>query len=57
MIFFKVKQAECDFCKNKKDVVTQVDDVYICTDCAKEILEHCIVNELSLKNVNVKVVE
>lgn len=57
MIFFKVKQAECDFCKNMKDVVTQVDDVYICTDCAKEILEHCIVNELSLKNVNVKVVE
>lgn len=49
MKFYKVKQAECDFCKKLKSVVTQVDDIYICSDCAKEILNHCITNERVVK--------
>ena len=49
MKFYKVKQAECDFCKKLKSVVTQVDDIYICSDCAVEILNHCITNERAVK--------
>lgn len=49
MKFYKVKQAECDFCKKLKSVVTQVDDIYICSDCAKEILHHCITNQIVVK--------
>lgn len=49
MKFYKVKHAECDFCKNLKSVVTQVDDIYICSDCAVEILHHCITNERAVK--------
>ena len=49
MKFYKVRQAECDFCKKLKSVVTQVDDIYICSDCAVEILNHCITNERAVK--------
>jgi len=49
MKFYKVKQVECDFCKKPKSVVTQVDDIYICSDCAEEILHHCITNERAVK--------
>ena len=49
MKFYKVKQAECDFCKKLKTVVTQVDDIYICSNCAEEILHHCITNERAVK--------
>lgn len=49
MEFYKVRQAECDFCKKLKPVVTQVDDIYICSDCAVEILNHCITNERTIR--------
>lgn len=49
MKFYKVKQAECDFCKKLKSVVTQVDDIYICSDYVGEILNHCITNEIATK--------
>jgi len=49
MKFYKVKQAECDFCKKLKSVVTQVDDIYICSDCAAEVLNHCVMNERSVR--------
>ena len=52
MKFYKVKQTECDFCKKLKSVVTQVDDIYICYDCAGEILNHCITNEIATKKIN-----
>ena len=49
MKFYKVKQVECDFCKKLKSVVTQVDNIYVCSDCAAEILNHCITNERAIK--------
>lgn len=54
MKFYKVRQAECDFCKKLKSVVTQVDDIYICSDCVKEILNHCITNEKIVKTIEVE---
>lgn len=50
MKFYKVRQAKCDFCKENKDVVTQADDIYICSDCANKILNHCIINEKAVEN-------
>lgn len=49
MKFYKVRKAECDFCKKLKSVVTQADDIYICSDCAEKILHHCIKNERAVK--------
>nr|DAH54528.1 MAG TPA: zinc finger protein [Caudoviricetes sp.] len=40
-----IKFLTCDFCEKFKDVVTEVDCFYICSDCAKDILENCIKNE------------
>jgi hypothetical protein len=45
MKFYKVKDAECDFCKNIKPIVTEVENIYICSECAKLILKHCVKNE------------
>ena len=45
MKYHSVRFITCDFCGKFKDVVTEVDNFYICSDCAKEILEHCIKNE------------
>lgn len=45
MKYHSVRFITCDFCGKIKDVVTEVDDFYICLDCAKEILKHCIKNE------------
>lgn len=47
MKFNKVRQTECDFCKRFCKVVTQLDDIYICKDCARTLYEHCIKNEAS----------
>ena len=52
MKFYKVKQVECDFCKKLKSVVTQVDNIYVCSDCAAEILNHCITNERAIKKIS-----
>ena len=49
MQFYKVLNTECDFCKEMKKVVTQVDDIYICKKCATLINKHCIANEYSIK--------
>lgn len=45
MKFYKVRNAECDFCKKKKQIVTEVDNIYICKECANIIHKHCINNE------------
>lgn len=47
--FYKVKDAECDFCGRKKKVVTQVNNIYICSRCAKEINKHARINEKAVK--------
>ena len=43
--FYKIRDAECDFCKKKKAVVTQANYTYICRACAVKINKHARVNE------------
>lgn len=43
--FYRVKNAECDFCGKIKEVVTQANDTYICQKCACEINKHARINE------------
>lgn len=47
--FYKVKDAECDFCGRKKKVVTQSNQTYVCAKCAKEIYVHAKMNEAVVK--------
>lgn len=38
--FYSVKNAPCDFCNRIMTTVTQVNDTYICHECAAKINEH-----------------
>lgn len=48
--FYKVRNTECDFCKKNKKIVTEIDNIYICSECAKTILQHCVNNEQEVTN-------
>lgn len=47
--FYKVFNAECDFCNKAKKVVTQANLTYVCANCAREINKHARVNESVVK--------
>ena len=47
--FYKVLDAECDFCGRKRKVVTQANNIYICAKCAREINKHARINERVVK--------
>lgn len=47
--FYKVRDAECDFCRRKCKVVTQANDIYICAKCAREINKHARINAKAVK--------
>lgn len=49
LVFYKIRNAECDFCGKRKDVVTYVNATYICANCAKEINKHARINEFVVK--------
>lgn len=49
MKFYKVLNAECDFCKKMHKVITEINNIYICSKCANLIHKHCIANENSIK--------
>lgn len=53
MKFYKVLNAECDFCKKMHKVITEIDNIYICSKCANLIHKHCINNE-NKTNINVE---
>lgn len=46
--FFYVKNAECDFCRKTKQILTQANDAYICDKCACEINKHARANARKL---------
>jgi len=48
--FYKVLDAECDFCGRRRKVVTQANNIYICTKCAREVNKHARTNEIVVKN-------
>jgi len=50
-VFYKVKDAECDFCKKKYQVVTQANYIYVCVKCAKELFKHAQANERTINNL------
>ena len=47
--FYKVLDAECDFCGRKCKVVTQANNIYICAKCAREINKHARINAIVVK--------
>ena len=50
LVFYKIRNTECDFCRKHKKVVTSVNETtYICADCAKEVNKHARVNEYVVK--------
>ena len=50
LVFYKIRNAECDFCGKRKDVVTSVNEnTYICANCAKKINKHARINEFVVK--------
>ena len=52
--FHKIRNAECDFCGIKKEVVTSVNETtYICRKCAIEINRHARVNEQAIEREKV----
>jgi predicted amidophosphoribosyltransferase len=50
LIFYTVKNAECDFCGKKYVAVTQVNNTYICHKCACEINKHARRNYMCAKS-------
>jgi len=50
--FYKIRNVECDFCGEKKKVITQANNKYICAKCAREINKHARMNEFVVNQEN-----